>query len=261
MTVERLTSRQFTEQDFGFCQDLVRGRSPPHTTGEGACIQSAFVWKAIFVKLDSKYFDSIRVTRGRSRAQPKDPQTSSPPCQWRNCAKRGLHRAPKGRDCEGEYFYFCREHVTEYNKSYNYFAGMKESDVQDFQKGAATGHRPTWSMGVHGTDPAARETLQQAADAGIAQDPFEILKAIHGRGYKNVNPAAAKRRMVSKGAKKHLQALNLDDNASPDEIKIQFKALVKLHHPDHNGGDRSSEDRFREVLAAYNYLKQAGLVR
>ena len=58
--------------------------------------------------------------------------------------------------------------------------------------------------------------------------------------------------------KKHLQALNLDENASADEIKIQFKALVKLHHPDHNGGDRSSEDRFREVLAAYNYLKQAG---
>jgi DnaJ-class molecular chaperone len=87
------------------------------------------------------------------------------------------------------------------------------------------------------------------------------LKGIHGRGYEKVNPTAAKRRMVSKGAKKHLQALNLDDNATPDEIKIQFKALVKLHHPDHNGGDRSSEDRFREVLAAYNYLKQAGLVR
>ena len=70
-----------------------------------------------------------------------------------------------------------------------------------------------------------------------------------------------KRRVILKGAKKHLQALNLDEDATADEIKIQFKALVKLHHPDHNGGDRSSEDRFREVLAAYNYLKQAGLVR
>jgi DnaJ-class molecular chaperone len=67
--------------------------------------------------------------------------------------------------------------------------------------------------------------------------------------------------VVLKGAVKHLQALNLDEHATSDEIKIQFKALVKLHHPDHNGGDRSSEERFREVLAAYNYLKQAGLVR
>ena len=176
MTVERLTSRQFTEQDFGFCQDLVRGRSPQHTTSEDARIQSAFVWEAIFVKLDSKYFDSIRVTRGRSRAQPKDPQTSSPPCQWRNCAKRGLHRAPKGRDCEGEYFYFCREHVTEYNKSYNYFAGMKESEVTDYQKAATTGHRPTWSMGVHGADSSAWETVKQARDAGAAHDPFELTE-------------------------------------------------------------------------------------
>ncbi len=151
--------------------------------------------------------------------------------------------------------------MTEYNKSYNYFAGMNDSEVMDYQKAAATGHRPTWSMGVHGSDSSTWETLKQARDAGVAHDPFEILKGIRGRGYENVNPADAKRRMISKGARKHLQALNLDENASPDEIKIKFKALVKLHHPDHNGGDRSSEERFREVLTAYNYLKQAGLVR
>jgi hypothetical protein len=213
------------------------------------------------VKLDSKYFDSIRVSRGRSRGRAETQQTTSQPCQWRNCSKRGLHRAPKGRDSEGEYYYFCREHVTEYNKSYNYFAGMKDSEVTDFQKSAATGHRPTWGMGVHATDSTSWENLRQAREAGVAHDPFEVLKGLRGRGYENVNQADAKRRMISKGARKHLQSLNLDENASPDEIKIQFKALVKLHHPDHNGGDRSSEERFREVLAAYNYLKQAGLVR
>lgn len=213
------------------------------------------------MKLDSKYFDSIRVSRSRGRAKPETQAPSAPGCQWRNCSKRGLHRAPKGRDCEGEYYYFCREHVTEYNKAYNYFAGMNESQVTDFQKSAATGHRPTWSMGVHGADSSSREALRQAKDTGPAHDPFEILRGIRGRGHEKVNPAAAKRRMISKGARKHLQALNLDDNATPDEIKVQFKALVKMHHPDHNGGDRSSEERFREVLAAYNYLKQAGLVR
>jgi hypothetical protein len=213
------------------------------------------------VKLDSKYFDSIRVSRGRRRGHTETQQSGAPVCQWRKCTKRGLHRAPKGRDCEGEYYYFCREHVTEYNKSYNYFAGMNESQVTDFHKSAATGHRPTWSMGVHGNDPAAWEALRQAKDAGAARDPFEILKGIRGRGHENGGPSDAKRRMISKGARKHLQALNLDESATPDEIKVQFKALVKMHHPDHNGGDRSSEERFREVLTAYNYLKQAGLVR
>ena len=207
------------------------------------------------MKLDSKYFDSIRVSRGRGRATPEAQQPSAPGCQWRNCNKRGLHRAPKGRDCEGEYYYFCREHVTEYNKSYNYFAGMNDGEVADYHKADATGHRPTWSMGVHGTGSAAWEALRNG------HDPLDLLKAARGRINENLNPPQGKQRLISKGAKKHLQSLNLDETATPDEIKVRFKALVKLHHPDHNGGDRSSEERFREVLTAYNYLKQAGLVR
>jgi hypothetical protein len=212
------------------------------------------------MKLDSKYFDSIRISRGRrGRTEAAAPASSAPTCQWRNCNKRGLHRAPKGRDSEGEYYYFCREHVTEYNKSYNYFAGMGDEEVVDFQKSAATGHRPTWSMGVHGTDRVSEDALNAAR--GGAADPFELLKAVRGGAHKRAEPAEDRRRVVLKGAKKHLQALNLDEDATAADIKVQFKALVKLHHPDHNGGDRSSEERFREVLTAYNYLKQAGLVR
>ena len=44
------------------------------------------------------------------------------------------------------------------------------------------------------------------------------------------------------------------------EIKARFKELVKLHHPDANGGDARSGDKLREIIQAYNYLKQAGLV-
>ena len=42
------------------------------------------------------------------------------------------------------------------------------------------------------------------------------------------------------------------------KIKSKFKALVKRHHPDANGGDRGSEARLREIIQAYNYLKSAG---
>ena len=41
---------------------------------------------------------------------------------------------------------------------------------------------------------------------------------------------------------------------------MRFKELVKRHHPDSNGGDRGSEEKLREIIQAYNYLKQAGLV-
>ena len=59
--------------------------------------------------------------------------------------------------------------------------------------------------------------------------------------------------------RKALRQLNLDDNATKSDIKARFKELVKRLHPDHNQGDRSSEDKLREVIQAYNYLRQAGL--
>jgi DnaJ-class molecular chaperone len=48
-------------------------------------------------------------------------------------------------------------------------------------------------------------------------------------------------------------------SATKADIKTRFKELVKRLHPDHNKGDRTSEDKLREVIQAYNYLRQAGL--
>ncbi len=207
------------------------------------------------MKLDSKYFDSIRVKkRGAAAAATAAAQASAVQgCQWADCQKRGSHRAPKGRASEGEYLYFCREHVSEYNKSYNYFTGMDDDQLADYQRSASTGHRPTWSMGVNGNPPPGKATRDPA-------DTLELLKFRAARSRLKPEPAAeVRKRVVQKGAKKHLLSLHLSEDSSPEEIRMQFKALVKLHHPDHNGGDRSSEDRFREIIAAYNYLKQSGL--
>jgi DnaJ-class molecular chaperone len=60
--------------------------------------------------------------------------------------------------------------------------------------------------------------------------------------------------------KKSLDAMGLPDTASKIEVKARFKELVKLHHPDANGGDTRSEEKLREIIQAYNYLKTAGLV-
>ena len=58
---------------------------------------------------------------------------------------------------------------------------------------------------------------------------------------------------------KSLETLGLAANAKSDAIKARYKELVKQHHPDANGGDRSSEDRLAEVIQAYKLLRQAGL--
>ncbi len=98
------------------------------------------------MKLDSKYFDRIRTRR--KREQP--PEAQAPVCQWDGCDKPGVHRAPVGRNAEGKFFMFCFEHVKDYNKGYNYFSGLSDSEIARYQKEAITGHRPTWTVGVNG---------------------------------------------------------------------------------------------------------------
>lgn len=58
---------------------------------------------------------------------------------------------------------------------------------------------------------------------------------------------------------KALDDLGLPHSAASEEIKSRYKELVKRHHPDANGGDRSSEGRLRQIIQAYKLLKQAGL--
>src|SRR5215470_11280984 len=107
------------------------------------------------MKLDSKYFDSVRVKPDHERAA----REQAPVCQWRGCAAAGLHRAPKGRGREGQYYLFCLDHVRAFNASYNYFAGMSNADVEAYQKDSVTGHRPTWRVGANSWAHGTREGL------------------------------------------------------------------------------------------------------
>ena len=59
--------------------------------------------------------------------------------------------------------------------------------------------------------------------------------------------------------RKALEQLGLAETADKSEIKTRFKELVKLHHPDSNGGDRSMEHRLAIVIRAFKALKASGL--
>lgn len=215
------------------------------------------------MKLESKYFDSIRVSSKRQRAKAKPAREEHPPCQWKGCTAPGRHRAPRGRGRDGEYYVFCLDHVRQYNASYNYFDGMNDTEVEDFQKEALTGHRPTWKVGINGTPtdgavpPADSPPAGQTGAGWRAADPhgFFAWRAKNAR-----KAPAEKRRQLKPLEKKSLQTLNLSASATRVEIKARFKELVKVHHPDTNGGDARSGDKLREIIQAYNFLKQAGLV-
>ena len=199
---------------------------------------------------ESPLFDRIRVKPGADRRV----QPDAPCCDWKGCGNTATHRAPKGRLRENEYWRFCLDHVREYNHSYNYFAGMSDEAVTKYQKDSVTGHRPTWKMGT-GNRPAG-------ADVGPkgAHDPFNMFRELGGGGgnWRPHSERAEPQRAVRNAERKALHELGLEEGAERAEIKARFKLLVKRHHPDANGGDRGSEDKLREIIQAYNYLKSTG---
>ena len=202
------------------------------------------------MKPNSKLFDRIRI-----RPDPDaEVKSRSPQCQWDGCAEAGLHKAPVGRMKEGEYFRFCLDHVRAYNKGYNYFSGLGDTDIARFQKEALTGHRPTWTMGINSSAKSSPDFAQKrsgrAAYYRNVRDPFNLFG---GEERRQPKPRRAKPLEA-----KALETLGLDDKATGADIKARYKELVKRHHPDANGGDRGSEDRFRDVVQAYRVLKQSG---
>jgi len=207
------------------------------------------------MKFDSPLFDRIRVKPAETRRRRPD----RPVCHWPDCTAEATHRAPKGRLREGQYWRFCLAHVREYNHSYNYFAGMSDDAVATFQKDAVTGHRPTWKMGFNGNQqpPKSANGRDYFAQMGGSYDPFGIFEETQAS---RAREAHVESRTVRNAERKALDALGLDSDADPVAIKARFKLLVKRHHPDANGGDRSCEDKLREIIQAYNYLKTARLV-
>jgi hypothetical protein len=204
------------------------------------------------MKFDSPLFDRIRVKRDR-----REPSTQTVQgCEWAGCDRPGTHRAPKGRGREGEYWRYCLDHVRAYNSNYNYFAGLPDDAVASYQKDAITGHRPTWRMGMNASRRAggASEPASGSGAGFTWHDPFRFFDGVGPGGH----PQPEEGRTIRNAERKAFEELGLEIDAPAVAIKARFKELVKRHHPDAHGGDRSYEDRLRAVIQAYNYLKSVG---
>jgi len=159
---------------------------------------------------------------------------------------------------------FCLEHVRAYNKSFNYFSGMKENDVDDLiLNSAKTGERPTWRVGAERGGPAAKPV--QPAKPGVRDwtgkrinDPFNVF-ARYARTQAR-SPAKERERTMLSTDKKAIEMLGLEGQPDSKAIKAAYKSMVKRHHPDANGGDKGSEERLRNIIVAFNHLKDKGFV-
>lgn len=197
-------------------------------------------------------FEKIRIRR-----DPTSPARERlPKCQCMGCEQPGEHRAPKGRHQEGEYYFFCLEHVKDYNKSYNYFTGMNDAAVAAFQKEAVLGHRPTWTIGVNPWGERGT-SYRPGGGFGPGADHFGMHRGPGQGAHGRPEPARPKRRLRTL-ERRAFEQLSLHDEATGPEIKARYKELIKRYHPDANGGDRSTEDKLRQIIQAYNFLKTTG---
>jgi hypothetical protein len=205
------------------------------------------------MKLQSKLFDTIRI---RPRREEK-PEPVDVTCDWEGCEEPGEFKAPKGVRSEGQYHNFCLEHVRHYNKAFNYFAGMSPEELDEALHAPPKAEsRSTFATGNPGT---ARAAGRQGAQPGDKYgDPFGVFARY--RYQQSKRPATERVKPLNEPDRRALETLGFTKQAKSDEIKAAYKALVKKHHPDVNGGDASSEERLRTVIAAYTHLKKMGFV-
>ena len=169
-------------------------------------------------------------------------------CDHPDCRLAGSTRAPKSRDMLGEHYWFCQAHAAEYNRSWNFFAGLSEDEVrQKITEDQTTGGRPTWAF------KASAQSREAAAARGGFRDPFGMF------GAGQVRTPTAHERGLGRLERQALADLDLEPGTKPPAIRARYTELVKRCHPDANGGDRSAEHKLQRVIRAYKTLRKAKL--
>lgn len=175
-------------------------------------------------------------------------------CDHAGCAQSGEFRAPKSPDRVNEHYWFCLDHVRDYNKAWNYCAGRSDEEIEAMIRADVVGWRPTWPLGRLG-GRFARDRFARFKDGfGLFGDAAAAEDAVRAQARER-----ARRRKAQNSGDPERAALDLMDLSPPltvARLKARYKELVKLHHPDANGGDKQAEERLKLINQAYATLKQ-----
>ena len=182
-------------------------------------------------------------------------------CEWPDCTRPATAKAPKSREQLADFYDFCQPHAGQYNKSWNFYAGMNEAQVRAAQENEAmTGGRPTWEMkaGKNSCEAAAFAAKMGTANntgAGSWQDSFGLF----GRRVREQAVREEEGLRIGKLERQALADLDLDVRTEKAAVKSRYHELLKRFHPDLNQGDRGAEAKLQRVIKAYKTLKKAGL--
>lgn len=172
-------------------------------------------------------------------------------CDHPGCTDAGDYRAPKGRERLTDYYWFCLDHVRAYNKAWNFYAGLSDDEVERAIRSDTTWQRRTRPLGGwRAREEFMRQKVAEDFDPeGFGPDP--------GQAWRRNEQFQRERQ---RGAnlteeEKALEVLGLDAPVELATVKARYKSLVKVHHPDANGGDRDAEERLKSINRAYGVLK------
>ncbi len=140
-------------------------------------------------------------------------------CDREGCGEPGDRPAPKAPHSP-ERWMFCEAHAAEYNKGWNYFAGLSAEE-------------------------AARRAAEEESGASAFRSSAHYQWGGPGDGSRSRDEMRA------------LDALELDSDADFASIKAAYRRLAKEHHPDLKPGDAAAAARFQQVKAAYDVLRRA----
>jgi hypothetical protein len=178
-------------------------------------------------------------------------ETADKPCDYPGCKEKAAFRAPKSPDLLDEYFWFCKDHIREYNLKWNFFQGTTDDEFQKFLDKDRVWERETKPFSRIGDGNAW-------ARLGV-NDPMALLgeKATQNPG--RLQPTATRKLPATE--RKAIEILDARDTMSKTEIRKVYKGLIKVLHPDMNGGDRSHEEQLQEVVWAWDQLKDSRYFR
>ena len=156
-------------------------------------------------------------------------------CDHPGCMKLGEFKAPRDRNLK-EYYWFCLEHVQEYNAKWNYYINGEEDvdEHEQFRKKARFG------------------SFHSKIKYKFGCNLNEELEFLHGfSDYKKAEDDVR----FSKDDRKKMEELNLNiDDFSLENLKKQYKKLAKMCHPDLHPDDKNAEEKFKRLTSAYKKL-------
>ena len=162
-------------------------------------------------------------------------------CEWENCNENGEFKAPLEKDNSKKFRWLCQEHIKLFNKSWNYFEGMEQNQIENFLKSDLTWHRPTQKFGS--PDNFFNILWNNALD-----DKFNFFK--QEKIFNKLNG-----KQLTEKDKDAFRIMDLEFNVDWPTIQKKFKTLVKKLHPDRNSGNKQYEDKLKKITLAYSHLK------